>query len=455
MSSRLHGLDALRGIAALAVALHHLARLYGAAPPPLLPSLAVDHFFILSGFVMARTYEGRMRQGMTAPQFLTLRYRRLFGPLFIGSTLGLFWAVLRYGPALDLVLAYVMILGFLPAFWLPNCFLINGPAWSLFIEIIANTFHGVVFGKLSDSLLFGVWVIATIVFCVTFLMGVSHWAPEIGAILSLIPRGLSCYVMGILLFRRWGDEPLGHHPGIAIAIFPILLNVALFNPWVELATVLIAAPLVLRASLSLSDAPWAAWLGALSYPLYATHMPVIRLATLAGLPPSTALFLALAAALGVTVAVEMRRKSAHRQVNSTDESQWRFGIKVQTTAVYVAVSGFCLVLHNLVLITADSFGLPLWSAILLSFVLVTTTAYVLHGLFTFRQTLALLRYARFAVAMSANIPLAFVTTWLWHVPIGLPMAFAAPIASACMLALNFALSRWAITAPVYRAADTQ
>ena len=123
-------------------------------------------------------------------------------------------------------------------------------------------------------------------------------------------------------------------------------------------------------------------------------------------------------------------------------------MNVRTPVAYSAIAGLCIALHNLVLIAGDRLGLPLWQGILLSFALVATVGYMLHGVFTFRQPLAVGRFARYAVAMSANIPLAFVTTWFWHDIVGLAMALAAPIASACMLALNFVLGRWAIAAPM-------
>lgn len=63
MGGRLYGLDALRGVAAIAVAVHHLARTYHLPALPLNPAIAVDLFFILSGFVMTRTYEDRLRRG--------------------------------------------------------------------------------------------------------------------------------------------------------------------------------------------------------------------------------------------------------------------------------------------------------------------------------------------------------------------------------------------------------
>jgi len=124
----------------------------------------------------------------------------------------------------------------------------------------------------------------------------------------------------------------------------------------------------------------------------------------------------------------------------------------RTPFAYVAVAGVCVVLHNAVLIIGDFLGIPLWLGVMISFGIVASVGYVLHGLFTFRQPLAVRRLAKYAVAMSANIPLAFVTTWFWNRVVGLPMALAAPLASVCMLAVNFVLGRWAITAPSEREA---
>ena len=40
--------------------------------------LAVDLFFMLSGYVMARTYEPRMARGFSPAAFFLARYRRLW-----------------------------------------------------------------------------------------------------------------------------------------------------------------------------------------------------------------------------------------------------------------------------------------------------------------------------------------------------------------------------------------
>ena len=122
-------------------------------------------------------------------------------------------------------------------------------------------------------------------------------------------------------------------------------------------------------------------------------------------------------------------------------------MSARTPFAYVAVAGLCILLHNAALITGDFLGLPLWSGILISFMMVACVGYVLHGTFTFRQPLAVSRFGKYAIAMSANIPLAFITTWFWSDVVLFPMMLAAPIASACMLAVNFILGRWAIQAP--------
>lgn len=126
----------------------------------------------------------------------------------------------------------------------------------------------------------------------------------------------------------------------------------------------------------------------------------------------------------------------------------------RTSFAYIAIAGICLALHNAVLILSDHAGLALWLAVLLSFGIVATVGYVLHTIFTFHSQPGVKAFGRYVIAMSANIPLAFVATWFWHDKAGLPMTLAAPIASICMLALNFVLGRWAIVPKTRQAPAT-
>jgi putative flippase GtrA len=119
-------------------------------------------------------------------------------------------------------------------------------------------------------------------------------------------------------------------------------------------------------------------------------------------------------------------------------------IDVLQTLRYSAVSGLCLLLHNVVIISADSAGWPLSGAVLLSFCLSASAGYLLHSLFTFSKPVQMHRFSRYLLAVSANIPLAYVTVWFWHKLVGLEMLWASPIASICMVGINFVLARWAI-----------
>jgi peptidoglycan/LPS O-acetylase OafA/YrhL len=104
---------------------------------------------------------------------------------------------------------------------------------------------------------------------------------------------------------------LGSSPVAAIAAFGFLLWLASLNSAVELAATLIAAPLLIRASLALREARWALWFGALSYPLYATHVPVIRVAASLSVPAPIALMTALAFAALFVATVERKRVVRH------------------------------------------------------------------------------------------------------------------------------------------------
>jgi 2-polyprenyl-3-methyl-5-hydroxy-6-metoxy-1,4-benzoquinol methylase/putative flippase GtrA len=116
----------------------------------------------------------------------------------------------------------------------------------------------------------------------------------------------------------------------------------------------------------------------------------------------------------------------------------------RTTAVYGLVAGTCLLLHNATIIAANGAGAPLLAGVLLSFAVVALSGYALHSRLTFREPMRLRGLLQYGLAMSANVPLAFATTWVWHTRVGMPMIWAAPLASACMVAVNFVLTRWAV-----------
>src|SRR5580698_9043340 len=79
-------LDGLRGVAAISIVVFHYSQNLGWE---LLPNayLAVDFFFMLSGFVLAHAYEARLRSGQAVAEFMQRRLIRLYPLYWLGTTL--------------------------------------------------------------------------------------------------------------------------------------------------------------------------------------------------------------------------------------------------------------------------------------------------------------------------------------------------------------------------------
>ena len=119
-------------------------------------------------------------------------------------------------------------------------------------------------------------------------------------------------------------------------------------------------------------------------------------------------------------------------------------VNIKSCICYFIVSAICLSIHNIILISMDYINLYFIFSIILSYLIVSFIGYVLHAMMTFCQPLSIFAFAHYALAMSLNVPLALATTWLWRHAVGLPMVWAAPLATVSMLFLNFGLSRLAI-----------
>lgn len=281
---RLIVLDGIRGVAAVLVALHHFMWFIGAGGLGPIPQFAVDAFFILSGFVMARTYEQRMRTGLSAPSFIALRYRRLWFPMFAGTTLGLVHGVLYGGTFIDLATAYAVGLLFLPTVWMPVAFWLNTPAWSLFLEILANAIHGSVLWRIPTKPLLGIAAACAVVSGALMPFGLGVWHLDTVSIISLLPREMAVYICGVVIFRVRGDS--------------------LFD-----------------ADLSPTVARIATALGALSYPLYATHLAALAVGADLEWRPLTCFAFAVGVAVATTVG-DARLRVPSRSADRATMSDW-------------------------------------------------------------------------------------------------------------------------------------
>lgn len=333
-SPRLPGLDMLRGIAALCVLGLHLHAIYGDRPAIFGKGyLAVDLFFMLSGYVMARTYDARLAGGLPSLRFLLARYRRLWPIMAIGGILGLPKLYLELRDPAAFVVTAGLNLALLPVPDKGPGFPLNIPAWSILFELTANLIHGLVLWRLGTR---GLMALAAATIPLIVWVGYSYGTFDVGAhtfdFFAGLPRVLLSYLIGMVLWRLWRDRPgVPVPPLAAFAAMPLLFASAWLlgvDDWrLDIAFIVIACPLLIAGGLqhrahggvAPGKEPAVAFaLGALSFPLYAVHMPVLQGMRLLGYGSTGGALAALAVGAALTIAVEAlaRRRKQRRKVTA-------------------------------------------------------------------------------------------------------------------------------------------
>jgi len=184
-------LDGLRGVAALIVVIFHVFETYSGTRFKQVINhgyLAVDFFFLLSGFVVAYAYDDRWGK-MTQWEFYKRRLIRLQPMVIMGTIIGAAFFYFQGGgqtfPMINGIpvwrMLLVMVVGFtmipLPTSmdirgW-QEMHPLNGPAWSLFFEYIANILYAVVFRRFSKKVL-AVFVVLFAAMLINYLV----WGPK-------------------------------------------------------------------------------------------------------------------------------------------------------------------------------------------------------------------------------------------------------------------------------------
>ena len=286
-------LDGLRGVAALFVAMRHTSFFHGLNIHG--GYLAVDLFFVLSGFVIAHAYERRLSQGLAPGRFLVMRYLRLWPLYALGAVIGLIAAASHALPGhdnmplRDVARTAPFALAMLPGPHIkPMLYPINSVAWSLALELLINAVYAFTWRWLRDvRVLAGVLVLsaaALVAACVGFgkLDIGFQWTDAIGG----LPRVAFSFTAGLAVYRLYRAEVWRPRlPAWApLALLIPLLWVRLDEIVYPLACVLAVFPAMVLACANTEPGPRAApvfaWLGAVSFPLYALHKPVGELATL-------------------------------------------------------------------------------------------------------------------------------------------------------------------------------
>lgn len=301
-------LDGLRGVAALMVVIFHTFEAY--ADSSVFRQkvnhgyMAVDFFFLLSGFVVAYAYDDRWGR-MTQWDFYKRRLIRLQPMVVMGNVIGASLFYLQAAPIFPLIahtpvwkMLLVMLVGctmipLTPAMdirgW-DEMHPLDGPAWSLFFEYIANILYALWLRRLGLR-----WLSVLTVLAGAFLVQMLVWGPRgdviggwsinreqlhIGFARLLFP-----FLAGMLLMRSGKRLQVKN----AFLWCSLLLVVSFSLPrfggpqhlWVnglyEAFCIIVVYPLVVAMGAgSVGEAPWGSrFLGEISFPLYITHYGLI------------------------------------------------------------------------------------------------------------------------------------------------------------------------------------
>jgi peptidoglycan/LPS O-acetylase OafA/YrhL len=290
---RFHSLDGLRGVCALTVVLLHSESLFNAGAIFCHGYLAVDMFFILSGLVIANGYDARLSAGLTAWRFLIMRMRRLAPVYWAGTALCVIAALVRFHFDPHSSLRDILMLGAMAVLLLPClgegffAYPANPVAWTLLWELVANFLYARWLRRLAmGPLLVGIVLLLGLATAESFVSPRGWSFGMTGADIWLgCLRALPEFLMGVVLHRALRAGLLERLPEttplLSLAVWLAIASLPQgLSPLVDLAIVALACPLLIAALVrGESQVPrWFAPLGAVSYPLYASHLALIELA---------------------------------------------------------------------------------------------------------------------------------------------------------------------------------
>lgn len=311
-------LDGLRGVAALLVVWYHVFEGYAFAGGGTIESinhgyLAVDFFFILSGFVIGYAYDDRWSKSLTMKDFFKRRLIRLHPMVVMGVVLGVITFCIQGSVQWDgthvatsmIMLSVLCSLFFIPA--LPGAgyevrgngemFPLNGPSWSLFFEYIGNILYALFIRRLSTKalgalvVLLGAGLTAFAAFDVSGYGNIGvGWTLDGVNFLGGSLRMLFPFTMGLFLSRIFKPMKVRGAFWICSAVLLALFSVPYLegmepvsmNGLYEMFCVIVVFPILiwLGASGSTTDknsTRICKFLGDISFPLYIIHYPFMYL----------------------------------------------------------------------------------------------------------------------------------------------------------------------------------
>jgi len=308
-------LDGLRGVASLLVVAFHVFETFsgGNRFKQIINHgyLAVDFFFLLSGFVVAYAYDDRWAK-MTQWDFYKRRLIRLQPMVIMGSLIGaaLFYfqgsgvfPLINGTPVWEMLLIMVVGCTLIPIpismdirGW-QEMHPLNGPAWSLFFEYIANILYALIVRRFSKTVLAVFVFIAACLLINYTVFGpqgdvIGGWSLDKTQLNIGFTRVLYPFFAGVLLSRM---GKLIHIKG-AFAVCSLLIALVMFCPriggsehlWMnglyESFCIILVFPLIVSIGaggnmIGKRSAKLCKFFGDISYPMYITHYPLIYLFT--------------------------------------------------------------------------------------------------------------------------------------------------------------------------------
>lgn len=301
---RLTGLDGLRGVAAIGVMTMHA---HLAALPVAHGYLAVDLFYLLSGYVIARSYEPALQRGaagggLDLAGYVRVRLERLYPMLFAGGLLGIalyLGGAHGVSPMDEVTLAWAIIgqLLLIPLLAGPATFAFNGAQWSIVHELVANVVHAVLLPWLGTRVLLGIAALSAAGLVLTahhFGSIDAGWTRE--SFVWAFARVGFGFFLGVWLHRvegRWRHRMPRLPLWFPAAVLVMVINLP--GDWLpdgdgyaayDLACVVVLFPVLVMLGVEAAAGTLAEELGALSYPLYAVHFPVLMALRGAGAEPA-------------------------------------------------------------------------------------------------------------------------------------------------------------------------
>lgn len=308
-------LDGLRGVAALLVIWYHIFEGFATSPIDQRFNhgyLAVDFFFILSGFVIGYAYDDRWKK-MKVKDFFKRRLIRLHPMVVMGALLGGLTFYIQGCEKWDgsqvsismLMLAMLLNLFLIPA--VPGAgsevrgngemYPLNGPSWSLFFEYIGNILYALFIRHLSTKALTILVVLAgagLASFAIFNFSGYGHlgvgWTLADYNLIGGFLRLLFSFSIGLLMSRVFKPVHIKGAFWICSLAIAVLLAMPYVgngeSPWMNgiydsvCAIVIFPILVYLGASGKTTDKKSTVickFLGDISYPLYIVHYPFMYL----------------------------------------------------------------------------------------------------------------------------------------------------------------------------------